>query len=145
MPPENPVPTYSVGGFLGAGKTTFVNDLLSNTTGQRFVVFVNDFGAINIDYDLIETVEEDRVSLANGCVCCTLNDDLIESIVAFCETPPDAFVIEASGVANPKSLEDSLNALEHAGYAFMKRRVYLMDADQFGGLDYADTEDLIVC
>ena len=58
------VPTLTIGGFLGAGKTTLVNTLLRQANGRRVVVFVNDFGAINIDHDLVETVEEDRVALS---------------------------------------------------------------------------------
>ncbi len=138
------VPTVSIGGFLGAGKTSLINNLLRNASGKRIVVFVNDFGAINIDYDLIAAEETDRISLANGCVCCTLNDDLVKSIVGFCEAnPPDFFVIEASGVSNPKALDASLHALNRSGMAHMKKRLYLIDADQFGNLNYADTEDLI--
>lgn len=138
------VPTLTISGFLGAGKTTLINTLLRNSEGRRIVVFVNDFGAINIDYDLIETVETDRIALSNGCVCCSLNDDLVRSMVGFCKTdPPDMFVIEASGVANPRALDASLQALHRSGLAHMQKRIYVMDADQFGDLEYADTEDLV--
>ncbi len=138
------VPTHSFGGFLGAGKTTLINCLLRQADGRRIVVFVNDFGALNIDYDLIETVETDRIALSNGCVCCSLNDDLIQSMAEFCRSdPPDAFMIEASGVANPRALDASLQALHQAGLAHLQSRVYVIDALQFGGLDYADTEDLV--
>ena len=141
---RNSVPTLTIGGFLGAGKTTLVNHLLKGADGARVVVFVNDFGAINIDCDLIETVETDRIALSNGCVCCTLNDDLIHTMAEMCETdPPDMFVIEASGVADPKSLAATLNALKHSGHAHLQARVYVLDAACFGGLDYADTEDLV--
>ena len=139
-----PVPLATVGGFLGAGKTTLVNHLLSQSHGERIVVFVNDFGAINIDYDLIEAADTDRVSLKNGCVCCTLNDDLIASIVGFCrEDPPHAFVIEASGVSDPRSLDQSILALQAAGHVRLNKRIYVLDAERFGSLDYADTESLI--
>lgn len=140
----NSVPTLTVGGFLGAGKTTLVNRLLSQSDGQRIVVFVNDFGAINIDHDLVETVEEDRIALSNGCVCCSLNDDLVRSMVEFCENDcPDVFAIEASGVADPKALALTLQALQAAGQAHLQSRLYVLDAAYFGSLDYADTEDLI--
>ncbi|GIT92606.1 cobalamin biosynthesis protein CobW [Jannaschia pagri] len=138
------VPTLTVGGFLGAGKTTLVNGLLRQADGRRVVVFVNDFGAINIDHDLIETVEADRIALSNGCVCCSLNDDLIRSMVAFCDGDrPDLFVIEASGVADPRSLSSTLEALEAARHAHLRARLYVLDAAQVGGLGYADTEDLV--
>lgn len=140
----DPIPIVTVGGFLGAGKTTLVNNMLAQADGQRIVVFVNDFGAINIDYNLIETQDTDRISLKNGCVCCTLNDDLIASIVDFCRhSPPDAFVIEASGVANPQSLAQTIQALQSAGHVRMDNRIYVLDGDLFGALDYEDTENLI--
>ncbi len=144
MPEHSSVPTLTIGGFLGSGKTTLVNNLLRQANGQRIVVFVNDFGAINIDHDLIETVEEDRIALSNGCVCCSLNDDLIRSIVEFCENDrPDVFAIEASGVADPKALSSTLDALRAGGQAHLQSRIYVLDAAHFGGLGYADTEDLI--
>ncbi len=144
MPASNSVPTLTIGGFLGAGKTTLVNHLLTQADGKRVVVFVNDFGAINIDHDLIETVEEDRIALSNGCVCCSLNDDLLRAMVTFCENDrPDLFAIEASGVADPKALSATLQTLQQAGQAHLQCRIYVMDAAQFGGLDYADSEDLI--
>lgn len=141
---RKPVPIVTIGGFLGAGKTTLVNRLLRQADGERIVVFVNDFGAINIDYDLIEAADTDRISLKNGCVCCTLNDDLIQSIVGFCRNDrPDAFVVEASGVSDPRSLDQSIFTLQSAGHVQLVNRVYVLDADQFGSLDYADTELLI--
>lgn len=137
-------PLITIGGFLGSGKTTLVNGLLRQAGGKRIVVFVNDFGAINIDYDLIETSDTDRVSLKNGCVCCSLNDDLITSIVDFCgDNPPDAFVVEASGVSDPRALDQSIYALHSAGYIELSNQLYVVDADQFGSLDYADTELII--
>ncbi len=142
LPP--PIPVVTVGGFLGAGKTTLVNHILRQADGQRIVVFVNDFGAINIDYDLIEARDTDRISLKNGCVCCTLNDDLITSIVDFCRhSSPDAFVIEASGVADPRSLGQTIQALQSAGHVRLDNRIYVLDGDLFGSLDYEDTESLI--
>lgn len=141
---RGPVSLVTVGGFLGAGKTTLINRILSQANEQRYVVFVNDFGDINIDYDLIETVEEDRVSLKNGCVCCSLNADLIETIATFCrDQAPDAILIEASGVADPRSLDNSLMPLVQAGYINLDYKIYLLDVDQIGRLDYADTEMLI--
>ncbi|MBD0865198.1 MAG: GTP-binding protein [Rhodobacteraceae bacterium] len=141
---DTSVPILAVGGFLGSGKTSLINNLLRQADGRRIVVFVNDFGTLNIDYDLIETVSTDRIALSNGCVCCTLNDDLIRLIARFCETVrPDMFVIEASGVADPRALDTSLVSLQQVGLTHMRRRIYVIDADQFGRLDYADTEDIV--
>ncbi|GAA0415437.1 GTP-binding protein [Cocleimonas flava] len=139
------LPIITIGGFLGAGKTTLVNSLLSKSEGKRFVVFVNDFGAINIDHALIKTVEQDRISLKNGCVCCSLNEDLVKSISNFSSSkkPPDAVVIEASGVSDPRALDSSFNMLEASGAAFLDTRVYVLDAEGFGGLNYEDSELIV--
>ncbi len=139
------LPVLIVGGFLGAGKTTLVNRLLGDAKGRRFVVFVNDFGAINIDLDLVETVSEDRIALSNGCVCCSLNADFVASLAAFARAPdpPDAVVIEASGVADPRALEGSLAALETAGLIRLEIRIYVIDADQFWSIDAPLLEDII--
>lgn len=139
------IPVITIGGFLGAGKTTLVNNLLAQAGGRRIVVFVNDFGAINIDYQLVETVAENRISLKNGCVCCSLNDDLVRGITDFARqsSPPDAIVIEASGVADPRALDHSIQVLSAAGIARAECRVVILDAAHFASQSYEDSEDLI--
>ncbi len=139
------LPIVTVGGFLGAGKTSLVNALLAQANGTRLVVFVNDFGAINIDHAMIETVEQDRISLKNGCVCCSLNEDLVASVNQFATSPspPDAILIEASGVADPRALDSSFTLLEASGSAIVDTRIYVVDADGFGGLNYEDSETII--
>ncbi len=72
----SPIPVTIVAGFLGAGKTTLLNHILSAEHGRRIGVLVNDFGAVNIDAKLVVGVEGETVSLANGCICCTIRDDL---------------------------------------------------------------------
>ncbi len=139
------VPLITIGGFLGAGKTTLVNQILEQAAGQRIVVFVNDFGAINIDYELIQTRDTDRISLKNGCVCCSLNDDLVESVAGFVKqpAPPDAIVIEASGIADPRALDSSLTMLETAGMVRSDAKLYVLDAANFQDLEFDDAETII--
>ena len=97
------VPVTVLGGYLGAGKTTLVNRLLSGDHGRRLAVLVNDFGEVNIDVDLIVSHDGETISLVNGCVCCSISDALGESLdrVLTLDPPPDQIVIEASGVADP--------------------------------------------
>jgi len=97
------LPVSVVGGFLGAGKTSLLNRLLQETGGRRLGLIVNDFGDINIDEQLIVARDETMISLANGCICCSIGNDFLRALVALVTRPdpPDQIVIEASGVANP--------------------------------------------
>jgi len=70
------LPLTVIGGYLGAGKTTLINRLLTEDHGLRLMVMVNDFGTINIDADLLESADKDTLRLTNGCVCCTMGGDL---------------------------------------------------------------------
>jgi G3E family GTPase len=102
------IPLTVIGGFLGAGKTTLLNRLLAGTTGRRFAVLVNDFGALDIDGRLVTEHGGDTVALANGCICCTIGDSLVEMLVKMAEMPDrfDHIVVEASGVADPARIAD---------------------------------------
>src|ERR1700759_1572464 len=105
-----PVPILLVTGFLGAGKTTVVNHLLANAQGRRIAAVVNDFGAINIDAELIAGAVDGVVSLANGCICCTLEGDLLRTLANLLrrDPRPEFIVIETSGVADPADIVRNL-------------------------------------
>lgn len=96
------VPLTVIAGYLGAGKTTLLNHLITNAGGRRLVVLVNDFGELNIDADLIADHDGDTYALTNGCVCCTIGDDLGEVLqeIAASDDPPDEIYLEASGVTD---------------------------------------------
>lgn len=96
------IPMTVVGGFLGAGKTTFLNRLLSQGKG-RYAVLVNDFGAINVDAELIAQHDGTTIALTNGCVCCSIGGGFIEALggVLDMETAFDHVIVEASGVGDP--------------------------------------------
>jgi len=104
------VPILLVRGFLGAGKTTVVNHLLAHAQGMRIAAVVNDFGAINIDAELIAGAADGVVSLANGCICCTLEGDLLRTLAALLrrDPRPELIVIETSGVADPADIVRNL-------------------------------------
>ena len=96
------VPVIVVGGYLGAGKTTLINELLTQTQ-SRIAVIVNDFGSINIDASLIAQHNSDTIELTNGCICCSLGSSLADTMLTLSdrEIQPDLVVVEASGVADP--------------------------------------------
>src|SRR5580704_3452537 len=107
---EMSVPIVLVAGFLGAGKTTVVNHLLAHAEGRRIAAVVNDFGAINIDAELIEGASAGVVSLSNGCICCSLESDLLRTLATLLrrDPRPELIVIETSGVADPAEIVRNL-------------------------------------
>lgn len=114
------LPVTIISGFLGAGKTTLINRLLAEDHGLRLMVLVNDFGAINIDADLIMAADEDVIALTNGCVCCDIDNDLFAALGrALDKDPrPDHLLIEASGIADPAAIANTVlseRALSYGG------------------------------
>ena len=97
------LPLTVIGGFLGAGKTSLLNRLLEQADGRRLAVLVNDFGALNIDAELVASRGADSIALSNGCVCCSIGDDLSAALIRVLDNEPpfDALLIEASGVSDP--------------------------------------------
>lgn len=123
-----------IAGFLGAGKTTLVNRLLLSSAERRAAVLVNDFGAINIDEQLIESRDAAVMTLTNGCICCSLQSNLVaqvEQIVRHEGPAFDCLIIESSGVSDPSEI---LRAL---GYPRIRERILVssvatvVDATQF--------------
>ena len=100
------IPLTILTGFLGAGKTTLLNHILTDDHGMRVGVLVNDFGSINVDAELVVDVEDGMVSLANGCVCCQIRDDLVQSVAELIDRdePVEYIILEASGVADPAGI-----------------------------------------
>lgn len=101
------IPLTVLGGFLGAGKTSLLNHLLRTRHAERILVMVNDFGALNIDAELIDRdapgLADGIISLTSGCVCCAVGDDLMQAFLGVLSLPkpPDRVVVEASGVGDP--------------------------------------------
>lgn len=126
------VPVTILTGFLGAGKTTLLNRILTGNHGLRVAVLVNDFGSINVDADLVVGVEDDVMSLANGCVCCSIRDDLIETVEMVLARPdrPDYIVLEASGVSDPSSIAMTFTDQKFRDLIRLDSIMCLVDAEQ---------------
>ena len=112
---KNEVPVLLLTGYLGSGKTTLVNRILSNRKGIKFAVIVNDLGEVNIDASLIEKggvvgkKDDSLVALQNGCICCTLKMDLVEQVCQITSTGKfDYIVIEASGICEPAPIAQTI-------------------------------------
>lgn len=161
------VPVLLLTGYLGSGKTTLVNHILSNQRGIKFAVIVNDIGEVNIDAALIQKEgivgkkDESLVALQNGCICCTLKMDLIEQIDDIIKLGRfDYIVIEASGICEPAPIARTISSIPNMNSEYGLCRldciVTVVDAlrlqSEFScgkdltrqGIDEEDIENLII-
>lgn len=123
------IPVTLLTGFLGAGKTSYLNKLLNQGLPQNSLILVNDFGSINIDADLIEYSDERIMRLSNGCICCTIGGSLAEQLAELLRMSPlpSTIYIEASGVANPARIADMIKVSPRLSLAEV---ICLVDASQ---------------
>jgi G3E family GTPase len=109
------IPIILISGYLGAGKTTLINNLLRHSNGKRLAVLVNEFGELAIDEDLIEAENDKLISISGGCICCSFGDDLTGALsdLANFVPKPDYILIESSGVALPNQIVANVGLLNN--------------------------------
>ncbi|MDJ1184558.1 CobW family GTP-binding protein [Roseofilum casamattae] len=135
------LPVTIITGFLGSGKTTLLNHILSNQQGVKTAVLVNEFGDIGIDNALIVSAEEDMVELTNGCICCTINNELADAVYRVLEKQDelDYLVVETTGIADPLPVALTFLGTELRDLTRLDSIITLVDAENYS-LDLFNSE-----
>jgi len=141
MQDQTPLPVTLLTGFLGSGKTTLVNHILSGSHGRKIGVIVNEFGELGIDAALINNVSGSVIELANGCICCATQGDLSRSLrdIAAADNGMEALLIETSGLADPEPVISELQSGRVAEAYRLDGVITVIDAENFDrNLDHAE-------
>ncbi|MDJ0617201.1 MAG: GTP-binding protein [Calothrix sp. MO_192.B10] len=131
--PKRGMPVTIITGFLGSGKTTLLNQILHNKQDLKVAVLVNEFGDINIDSQLLISTDEDMMELSNGCICCTINDGLVDAVYRVLERDDrvDYMVIETTGVADPLPIVLTFLGTELRDLTSLDSILTVVDAEAF--------------
>ncbi len=145
------IPATIITGFLGAGKTTLIRNLLQNAGGRRIALIINEFGDVGVDAEILKgcgqqaCTEDDIIELANGCICCTVADDFVPTMNKLLNrtTPLDHIIIETSGLALPQPLVRAFNWPEIKSRVTVDGVVTVLDAKALSEGRFADDENAI--
>lgn len=145
------IPATVITGFLGAGKTTMIRNLLSNTGGKKIALIINEFGDLGVDGDVLKgcgaenCTEDDIIELTNGCICCTVADDFVPTMMKLLERDvrPDHIVIETSGLALPQPLVAAFNWPEIRTQVTVDGVITVVDSAAVAAGRFADDHDKV--
>ena len=150
MSPQK-IPATVITGFLGAGKTTLIRNMLENAQGRRIALIINEFGNAGVDAEILKGCgddvcrEEDVIELANGCICCTVADDFVPAMMKLLDRaqPPDHIIIETSGLALPQPLVRAFNWPEIKSRVTVDGVITVVDAKALAEGRFADDEEAV--
>ncbi|MCO5221785.1 MAG: GTP-binding protein [Thermomicrobiales bacterium] len=127
-----PIPATVLVGFLGSGKTTLLNELLSADNVEKTAVIVNDFSQINVDARLVRQASEHLVEMSNGCICCTLRQDLVDELAELSRVPDlQRVIIESTGIGEPLPIAQAFHMDELPELVRLEEIVTVVDSSRF--------------